>query len=50
MGVSKTITKISHIEYASLLKSADVDTIVSPRYLIANEIVRYVRAIHTAEI
>ena len=50
MGVSKTITKISHIEYASLLKSADVDTIVSPRYLIANEIVRYVRAIHAAEI
>lgn len=50
LGVSKTITKISHIEYASLLKSADIDTIVSPRYLIANEIVRYVRAIHAAEI
>ena len=45
IGVPKTITKINRLEYTDVLSDIGVDTIVSPKLLIANEIVRYVRAV-----
>ncbi len=45
LGVQKTITKINRTEYLPVLKSAGIDTTVSPKLLVANEIMRYVRAI-----
>ena len=44
LGVPKTITKINRTEYNSILESKGIDSIVSPKLLTANEIVRYVRA------
>ncbi len=45
-NVPKTVTKINHIEYLDVLKTAGIDTTVSPKLLVANEIMRYVRAIY----
>lgn len=44
VGVPKSITKINRNEYNPILESMGVDSIVSPKLLTANEIVRYVRA------
>lgn len=44
--IPKTVTKINHIEYLDILKTAGIDTTVSPKQLVANEIMRYVRAIY----
>lgn len=44
LGVPKTITKNNHIEYSDIFKGTGVDTIISPKLLAANLIVRYVRA------
>jgi len=45
VGVPKTITKVNRLEYLDVLAKANIDTIVSPKLLTANEIVRYVRAV-----
>ncbi len=45
IGVPKTITKINRLEYTDVLSTIGVDTLVSPKLLTANEIVRYVRAV-----
>ncbi|MEA4816856.1 MAG: Trk system potassium transporter TrkA [Lachnospiraceae bacterium] len=44
VGVKKTITKINRIEYKKMFNSSAVDTIVSPKLISANEIIRYVRS------
>lgn len=44
VGVPKSITKISRNEYNPIFESMGIDSIVSPKLLTANEIVRYVRA------
>ena len=44
MGVPKSITKISRNEYNPIFESMGIASIVSPKLLPANEIVRYVRA------
>ena len=44
VGVPKSITKISRNEYNPIFESMGMDSIVSPKLLTANEIVRYVRA------
>ncbi len=44
MGVPKCITKINRTEYAAMFQNKGVDTIVSPKLLTVNEILRYVRA------
>ncbi|NMP38281.1 MAG: Trk system potassium transporter TrkA [Clostridiales bacterium] len=46
MGVPKTITKINRIEYVGVLNHAGLDTLVSPKMLVADEIMRYVRAVY----
>ena len=44
LKVPKTVTKINRTEYLDVYNKAGVDTIISPKLLTANEIVRYVRA------
>lgn len=44
-GVRKTITKINRLEYTDVFSNMGIDTIVSPKLLTANEIVRYVRSV-----
>ena len=46
LGIPKTVTKINRTEYLGVLKNAGIDTTVSPKRLVANEIMRYVRAIN----
>ena len=45
IGVPKSVTKINRTEYLGVLKNAGIDTTVSPKRLVANEIMRYVRSI-----
>ena len=44
VGVPKSITKINRTEYNNVYENKGIDSIVSPKLLTANEIVRYVRA------
>ncbi len=44
MGVPKSITKISRVEYESIFRDRGLGSVVSPKLLTANEIVGYVRA------
>lgn len=48
-GVKKTVTKINRTEYMDVYTKAGIDSIVSPKLLTANEIIRYVRAISSSE-
>ncbi len=43
-GVKKTVTKINRIEYTSVINSLDLDSIIYPRNITADMILRYVRA------
>ncbi len=43
IGVPKAITKINRVEYAAMFENRGLDSIVSPKLISANEIVRYVR-------
>lgn len=45
LKVPKTVTKISRTEFLDVYTNAGLDTIVSPKLLTANEIIRYVRAL-----
>lgn len=45
VGVPKTVTKINMVEFSDVFTGMGVDTIVSPKLLTANEIIRYARAI-----
>jgi len=44
LGVPKSITKISRTEYSAVFENKGIGSIVSPKLLTSNEIVRYVRA------
>ncbi len=44
IGVSKTITKMDRISQFDAFKAMGVDSIVSPKNLICNDVLRYVRA------
>ena len=46
LDVPKTVTKINRTEYIGVLNKAGIDTTVSPKLLVANEIMRYVRTIY----
>lgn len=45
LNVPKTITKINRVEYSNVLAGVGVDTIVSPKVLTSDVIIRYVRAV-----
>lgn len=44
VGVPKTITKISRSEYSQLLSEKGIGSMICPKQLVANEVLRYVRA------
>ncbi len=44
-GVPKVVTKINRLEYADVIQHAGIDRVISPKYITANHIVRYVRGI-----
>lgn len=44
MGVPKSITKISRVEYEAIFRDRGLGSVVSPKLLTANDIVGYVRA------
>ncbi len=41
--VPKVITKINRLEYADVIRQAGIDRVISPKFITANHIVRYVR-------
>ncbi len=43
-GVSKVIAKVNNDSLESLVKSTDLDSIISPKRVAANQLLRYVRA------
>ena len=49
MGVPKVITKINRVEYIEVFRDRGIDSVVSPKLLTADGIVRYVRSMHNAE-
>ena len=44
IGVPKSVTKINRTEYNNVYENKGLDSIVSPKLLTTNEIIRYVRA------
>ena len=47
-GVSKTITKVNKVAFDGILADLGLDTIVSPKHIISNRIVTYVRSMQNA--
>ena len=43
-SVPKVITKINRLEYTDVIRKAGIDRVISPKYITANSIVRYVRS------
>lgn len=48
-NVKKVITKVNRITYPEILEKAGIDTIISPKYITASQIVRFVRAMANAQ-
>lgn len=49
IGVKKNIPKINRQEYVDICQSMGIDSIISPKKLCTNEIVRYVRSVENTE-
>ena len=47
-GVDKVITKINHLTFTEIMEHAGIDCIISPKYITANQIIRYVRAMQNS--
>mgnify|MGYP000893562859 FL=1 len=47
-GVDRVVAKINRITYASLIKNMGIDSVVSPKQITANGIIRYVRGLKNA--
>ncbi|OQB23940.1 MAG: Trk system potassium uptake protein TrkA [Firmicutes bacterium ADurb.Bin182] len=47
-GVPKVITKVSNIAFPAMLEKLGLDTVVSPKDITADQIVRYVRAMENS--
>ncbi len=47
MHVSKVVTKINRTEYTEILHDTTAECVISPRLLVCNDILRYVRAMQT---
>nr|WP_312577922.1 Trk system potassium transporter TrkA [Sedimentibacter sp.] len=47
-GVPKVILKINRINYIPIVKQLGLDSIISPKYTTANNILRYVRALNNS--
>ncbi|MDD3193446.1 MAG: Trk system potassium transporter TrkA [Oscillospiraceae bacterium] len=49
LGVPKVIAKIDRIEYMNVFKSFTEESFISPKNLICNDVLRYVRAVGNSE-
>lgn len=49
LGVPKVIAKIDRIEYMNVFKNFAEDSLISPKNLICNDVLRYVRAVSNSE-
>lgn len=47
-GVTKVVAKINRINYSGVIKNMGIDSVVSPKLITANNIVRYVRGLKNA--
>ncbi len=47
--VPKVITKINRLEYTDVIRKAGIDRVISPKYIAANHIVRYVRGMQNTK-
>lgn len=47
-NIEKVITKVNNLDLANLLNESLIDTVVSPRYLTASQIIQYVRALQNS--
>lgn len=48
-GVSKVILKINRLNYIPIVNQLGLDSIISPKYTAANNILRYVRALYNSQ-
>ena len=49
LGVRKVITKINHINYADIIRRMGIHSVISPKLITANHILRYVRALQNSQ-
>lgn len=47
-NVNKIITKVNRVELTGMLESLGIESVVSPKHIAANEIIRYVRAMQNS--
>lgn len=48
LGLNKVITKVNHNSFIGLLANAGLESFVSPKFIVANRIISYVRAMKNA--
>ena len=48
-NIPKVITKVNHIDLTGIVEKANIDTVITPHRIAANQIVKYVRAIKNSE-
>ncbi len=48
-GVPKVVAKINRMNYANIIKNLDIDSIVSPKTITTNHIIRFVRGLQNAQ-
>lgn len=48
LGVNKVVTKIDRISFADMVESVGIDTFITPKFIVANRIVRYVRSMQNS--
>ena len=48
-NIPKIITKVNHIDLSGIVEKANIDTVITPHRIAANQIVKYVRAIKNSE-
>jgi len=46
--VGKVVTKINRMAFPEILDNTGIETVISPKYIIANQIIRYVRAMQNS--
>ena len=49
-GVARIITKVNHIDLDGIVEKANVDTVITPHRIAANQIIKYVRAMQNKKL
>lgn len=48
LGVNKVITKVNRLSFAGIMERAGIDSVISPKFITADQIVLYVRAMQNS--